>query len=135
MRIVSAFLANHVEVQNSKVFAHGAFPENWVVAEIPNAVIVGVGVVVEIEPSELGTPLTLDLVIRPVDGPELVSAHVGFQRVADDAHLANTPYYMPLAWNIPVNLTVEGPHEVALTSDDFTLDIIRFGVRLPATPL
>jgi hypothetical protein len=130
VRIVSAFLANHVEIHNSKLYTHGGFPENWVIPELPCGVVLGVGVVVEIDPGELGQALAVEVVVRPSGGPDLAKAQVGFQRAPDDGHIDGAPYYMPLAWNIPVNLPSIGAYEVVVGSDGLTFEIVRFGVLM-----
>ena len=130
MRIVSAAIANFVEVRDSMLYMLGGFPEWWNVTQLPTAIIMGVGVVVEIEPAELSQDLMLDVAIRAVDGEDLADGRAKFRRDEEDGHIANSPYYVPLAWNFAYEVIAPGPHEVAISNDGLLLELVRFGLRV-----
>ena len=132
MRTVSAFIANHVEARDSMLYVSGGFPEWWTVPTLSATVPIGVGLVIEVEPAELGTEQGVKVVLRAEGGPDIAAARVTFNRAVDPNHIPNSPYYISLAMNLLVTWTQLGAHEVVVsTDDDFVMEIVRFGVKTP----
>jgi len=91
------------------VYVQGGFPEWWTVAQVPQTVTMGVGAVIEVEPTELGTDKTLDIAVRTVGEADLVTGQARFRRDAEEDHIENSPYYAPMGWNFIFNVTQLGP--------------------------
>jgi hypothetical protein len=93
---------------------------------------IGVGLVVEVEPGELGEQQSVKAVLRHVDGPDIGTAEMSFTRQEDPEHIENSPYYMPIGMTFIAQWTQAGPDEVVVSSDDLVMEIVRFGLRTPA---
>lgn len=131
MRITSAFLCNHVEVQASMLYVHGGFPEWWTIPELPSQQQVGLGIVVEIGTGELGRDLGLDVEVSRVDGAAVLTrSEVRFRREPSDQYVAEAPFYVPLPLSLGVRFDDVGPHLVTVTAAGVEPTRVRFGVRV-----
>jgi hypothetical protein len=131
MRIVTAFICNHAEVQSSMLYVHGGFPEWWNITEIPSRQNLGLAMVAEIEEDELDIEFDLTVTAERDQDQSLVGAGgIRFQRPPSDQLVAGAPLYQPLAMGLLLNFQNVGPHRVLISESDQQLAEVRFGVRV-----
>jgi hypothetical protein len=134
VRIVSAFIANHVEQQNTLLYVSGGFPEWWEVTEIPSPPqIVGMGILFEVEQHEVDNEFTLTFKIEGA-GNAIGAGEIRFRRGPSTHFVSGTPLYSTAVARHAIPFTDVGPHRITIFQGDELLWEIRFGVRLRPDP-
>jgi hypothetical protein len=134
MRIVSAFLADHVARHDTRLCVVGGFPEWWNLPAVPSQQTVYMGIVVEVEHDEVDTDFTLRVKVASDAEGEIVGANVTVRRGHSTALVSGAPCYLTEALRLDFPFTVVGLHRVSILRNDELLWEIRFGARLLLEP-
>jgi len=135
MQLVSAFLADDIQVTDGVLSTTGAFPEWWTVPHLPTTQSLNVGLVISMKPEEAELEYELHVRLRRQgSSDDIGAAEIRTTRGPSPLAIEGTPLYQFIVFNIVAVIEKDGAYEVEIFTGDKLLGKVPFGVRVHFVP-
>ena len=135
MQLVSAFLADDIQVNDGVLSTTGAFPEWWTVPHLPATQRLNVGLVISMKAEEAELEYDLHVRVRlQGSSDDIGAAEIRTARGASPLAIKGTPLYQFIVFNIVAIIEKDGAYEAEIFTGDKLLGTVPFGVRVNFVP-
>ncbi len=135
MQLVSAFLADDIQVTDGVLSTKGAFPEWWAVPHLPTTQRLNVGLVISMKAEEAELEYEIHVRLRRQgSSDDIGAAEIRTTRGPSPLAIEGTPLYQFIVFNIMAVIDKDGAYQVEIFTGDKLLGTVPFGVRVDFVP-